>query len=254
MTGTTHATVTAGTLSGLVNGETLSVSGEGTFASENVAYSGSSITSQNVSVVYTLADGTGLASNYSLGGETLTATINPKALTVTGTTAADKVYDGNTTATITNVGTLSGFIDDETVTATATGLFDSKNVNIVSGQVADRDVTASFTLANGTNGGLAGNYILADVSGIAAAITPKEITIDGATVDTRAYNGGTTATISVGGASFTGMVGSEDLNVTATGEFDSRHVGRRTTTVTYTLSDDSASGGLASNYTHGEIL
>jgi hypothetical protein len=120
---------------------------------------------RQVTAAYTLQDGTndGLASNYSLANTIHAAIITPKALTVTGTTAADKAHDGTTTATIT-VGTLSGFIAPETVTATATGTFDSA-------AAGDRLATAVYTLLNGTNGGLATNYSLANTINLAAKIT-----------------------------------------------------------------------------------
>ena len=51
-------------------------------------------------------------------------TIAKKQLTVTGTTVADKDYDGTTTATVT-VGTLSGVVDGEDVTVSASGTFAS---------------------------------------------------------------------------------------------------------------------------------
>ena len=48
------------------------------------------------------------------------ATILPKALSITAPSIASKVYDGTNTAAAVTVGTLSGFINTETVTATAT--------------------------------------------------------------------------------------------------------------------------------------
>ena len=51
----------------------------------------------------TLSDGDngGLASNYSIStGQTTTANITAKALTIDGITASNKTYNGNTTATI----------------------------------------------------------------------------------------------------------------------------------------------------------
>ncbi len=66
----------------------------GVFADENAG------TGKNVTVSYSLSDGTGggLASNYSLADEVLTADITPKQLTISGTTVANKIYDRNTSA------------------------------------------------------------------------------------------------------------------------------------------------------------
>ncbi len=54
-------------------------------------------------------------------------TVNPKALTISGSSAANKIYDGNTTATVT-AGTLSGLITGETLRVSGSGTFDTKNV------------------------------------------------------------------------------------------------------------------------------
>ncbi len=101
--------------------------------------------------------------------------INKVILTITGTTAVTKIYDGNTTASVTP-GTLSGFVGSETVTvASSIGTFDTPNVG------AGKTVTVSYTLADGTNGGLASNYSLANTA-TTADITAKTIT---ATADTQ---------------------------------------------------------------------
>ena len=67
--GSRTATVTAGSLSGLVGAETLSVSASGLFADADVG------SNKAVAVSYSLTDGSGAASNYSLAGETLRASI-----------------------------------------------------------------------------------------------------------------------------------------------------------------------------------
>lgn len=63
-------------------------------------------------------------------------TIAKKQLTVTGTTVADKNYDGNTTANVT-VGTLNGVVDGEDVTVSASGTFASAAVG--------NDITVTVT-------------------------------------------------------------------------------------------------------------
>ena len=59
------------------------------------------------------------------------------------------------------MGTLSGLVGSETVSATASGSFDSREAGV-------RSATASYTLTNGT--GLAANYSLADTTGHSATI------------------------------------------------------------------------------------
>ena len=130
----------------------------------------------------------------------LAATITPKALSVSGSTASDKVYDATTSASIT-VGTLSGFIGSETVTATASGTFDSANAGL-------RTASATYTLVNGSNGGLAGNYALADSSGLAATITRAPLTVR-ANDDANFFGRSVTGTAAFNGVSYSGFVNGE---------------------------------------------
>ena len=120
------------------------------------------LSSANVGA-YTTPTISSALSNTGLGyivsyGATPTVTITPKALTITGTTANGKTYDGTITATAT-AGTLSGLVGTETITTTVgSATFADKNVG--NGKV----VTVAYTLGNGANGGLASNYSLADSS------------------------------------------------------------------------------------------
>ena len=60
----------------------------------------------------------GLASNYSITNPTgLVATIAQKALTITGMSAVNKVYDGSTKATLSG-GSISGLVGSETLGVT----------------------------------------------------------------------------------------------------------------------------------------
>ncbi|HXF54376.1 MAG TPA: YDG domain-containing protein, partial [Hyphomicrobiaceae bacterium] len=96
--------------------------------------------------------------------------ITPKALSITGTTVAGKTYDGTTAATVTP-GTLSGFVGSETVSvASASGTFADKNAG------TGKSVTVAYTLADGTNGGLASNYSLANTTH-SADITPRPVQV-----------------------------------------------------------------------------
>jgi autotransporter-associated beta strand protein len=159
-----------------ISGDVVIVGGSasGAFADQNAG------TDKAITVIGVTISGVD-AGNYNLVQQAgLTATINTKALSITAASAADKTYDGSTSATVT-MGTLSGFVGNETVTASAQGNFNTKNAG------TDKTVTVNYTLANGSNGGLASNYSLADSSAI-ATISPASITIDGAT-NTVTYNG-----------------------------------------------------------------
>ena len=133
--GNTTASTTL-SLSGLVGSETLNSTVGSTFDTKDVGI-GKTVTVNSI----TLSDGTngGLAANYSLAaGQTTTADITAKPITVTGITASNKVYDGQTVATIdvsgineTGIGLLAG--DTATVSISATGVFTDKNVGLENG-------------------------------------------------------------------------------------------------------------------------
>jgi hypothetical protein len=234
--GSNAATIT-GTVaySGLENGESFSVTGSpsATFSDKNVA--------NNKTV--TVSGYTAPNSNYSISQPTgLTANITAKALSVTAPTIASRAYNGTTTAGAVTVGTLSGFVGTETVTATGTAAsYSSANVGTYAG------VTVTYNLADGTNGGLAINYSLAAGSA-SGTITAKSLTIGAPSIASKVYDGTTTAgAVTVG--SLSGLVGSETLMVSgAAANYSSANVGSYTSTViTYTLGDGT-NGGLASNY------
>jgi hypothetical protein len=248
--GTTVAAMTVGALDGLVAGEALGATGVvGTFADKNIG-------TKNVAAVYTLTDGANplhLAGNYSLAGETLTGTITAKNLSVFNGVVTTKVYDGTDTAAITgavlqDVAVGAGtsvdgkYYTGETVVLVGgtAGSFASKNVG------AGQTVTTTMTLG----GADAGNYTLSTQPTLTGNITAKNITMSGTVLD-KVYDGNTAATIVLG--SLTGLVGTEQLQVSVAGNagtFSDKNVGGSTipVTVTYTLADDLASGGLVSNY------
>ncbi|NBX56463.1 MAG: hypothetical protein EBT70_15650, partial [Betaproteobacteria bacterium] len=235
--GNTTAGVIVGTLTGEVSGETLGLTTAiGTFNSKDV------LAANTVTAIYTLVDGASgeLASNYSLANDSLASTITAKALTMTGSAATSKVYDGNRTASVT-LGSLSGEVSGETLgTPTVVGTFNSKDV------LAANTVTAIYTLVDGASGELASNYSLANDS-LASTITAKALTMTGSTAGTKVYDGNTTASVTVG--SLSGEVSGETLGqTTVVGTFNSKDVlAANTVTAVYTLVDG-ANGELASNY------
>ena len=91
----------------------------------------------------------------------LSAEITAKELTVTGATAVDKVYDGNTDAVISGA-SLDGIVDGDVVTLDdLTGIFESY-------LVGTHTVTATLTIT-GTD---ADNYTLTQPTGLSAEIYP----------------------------------------------------------------------------------
>ena len=215
--GTTGATLTGGTLSGLVGGETLNLSGlAGVFADRNAG------TGKTVAVSGgALADGTGRAANYSLTvPASVAGTITPKALTASGITAADKGYDGTTAATVsTGAATLAGAIAGDDVGLGATGAFADKNAG----------TGKTVTLRTGLSGQDAANYTLGGQATAQAAITPKALTVSGITAADKAYDGTTAATVSTTGAALQGLVAGDHVTVGATGTFADANAGSNKT-------------------------
>ena len=171
--GGTAAVVAAGTLSGMVNGETLGVAASGQYADKRAG------TGKIVATTYLLSNGTGQAGNYTLGGDTLTGDITPKAITVTAT-GVDKVYDGNTSANATLAS--AGVVGNDVVTFTGTASFADKNAAL------GKQIGVSGIGASGTD---VGNYTLTNTTAIATAdITRKSITVTASGIN-KVYDGST---------------------------------------------------------------
>ncbi|WP_233828379.1 beta strand repeat-containing protein [Paraburkholderia sp. ZP32-5] len=203
--GTTAATLSGGTLSGLFGSDSVTLTESGTFASKNVG--------NGIGVTATDALAGTDAGNYVIAQPTsLSANITPATLTVTGTSASNKVYDGTTAATLSG-GTLSGLIGSDSVTLTQSGTFASKNVGTGIG------VTAADSLG-GTD---AGNYVIAQPTGVTADITPATLTVTGTSASNKVYDGTTTATLS--GGTLSGLIGSDSVTLTQAGTFATKNVG-----------------------------
>jgi hypothetical protein len=188
---------------GLVSGEvagTVTVTyGTGSAANANVG------TYNNSVVLSALTGGSGgfNPSNYTIGYADANIVVGAKTLTLSGAGVSNKVYDGNTNATLntaTLVGVESG--DDCTLnTGSASGTFASANAANGIG------VTITGYALAGT---AAGNYTLTQPSGITANITPKALGITANTV-TKTY--GDVLTSGSGKTAFTssGLVSGETI-------------------------------------------
>jgi len=98
-------------------------------------------------------------------------TITKKALSISGATASNKVYDGSVSATVTG-GTLSDVVGTDAVSLTlGTASFDTKDAG------TSKPVTVTGSVLSGAK---AGNYSLTEVSGLNADITSKPITVTAA--------------------------------------------------------------------------
>ncbi|MDH6232250.1 filamentous hemagglutinin family protein [Mesorhizobium soli] len=215
--GTAGATLdTSGAgFSGMIAGDSLAVAtGTGTFGDKNAG------TGKTVGISGLTLGGVD-ALNYALASTTATttATIAKAALSISGFTVANKIYDGNTTATITNAGTLSGVVSGENVSFTyGSASFSDKNAG------AGKTVTLGGIALTGVD---MGNYTIAATGTTTADITKAVISsITGITAANRTYDGTTVATLDASDAGFSGIISGDDLMVaSATGTFADKNAG-----------------------------
>jgi filamentous hemagglutinin family protein len=158
--GTTSVANLALMPTGVLSNDLVSVaSGGGNFGGVNAGPQSFSLTGLNL-------QGADRANYYiASNGVTGTGSITPKTLSLSAW-ALNKVYDGSRAATV-NWGALSGLVGSEQLGVSALGAFASADVGF------DKAVYATFNLADGANGGLASNYVLATQT-LTASILKKD--------------------------------------------------------------------------------
>ena len=141
---------------------------------------------------------------YTTNNGTATVTVNRKTVTVSGITAKDKAYDGNTNAVLNySAVTLDGILENDTLTVTAKGVFEKADIG-------KQKVTISDLTLGGAS---AANYVLAESgnqSETTATITAREVTV------TITSKGGTYGSVVAAAAKLTGAVDGENVPVTLT--------------------------------------
>jgi hypothetical protein len=197
----TMLNTTGAAFTGVFAGDQLSVGGaSGMFSDRNAA------TGKNVMIMDITLSGAD-AGNYTLVSTTATTTasISRASINVSSITAADKVYDGNTSATVYTAGaTFAGvFAGDLLSVGSATGAFTDKNAAV------DKTVAITgITLA----GADAGNYVLVNNTAMTtASITPASLMI---TADDKSKVFGTANPELT--LSYSGFVAGEDASVLTT--------------------------------------
>jgi hypothetical protein len=237
--GTTALSAGIFTLGNLVNDDTLALSGNGSMGDKDVG-------DDKVVTLGTLALADGadgdLASNYTLMGGTHTIDISTRTVTVSDITAADKVYDGGTLATVdTSSVSFGDMVEGDSLTVSSTGVFTDKNVG----------TSKTVNLTNTYGGADIGNYTITDQTRTTAHITRRTVTLSGAfTASDKPYDGTTEATIDASSLTLKNLVAGEDLSLVGmTGAFADKNVntGIAVTLNAATLAD--GANGDASNYT-----
>lgn len=207
--GTTEAVISGGSLSGVVGTDDVALDTDGASANfaDAAAGAGKAVTATGFAL-------TGAAAaNYSIGTvDPASASILRRSSTVTFT-AADKVYDGTTAATITGRALLNVVGTDDVSATGGTATFADKHV------ASNKTVDASaFTLL----GAQAANYSVGSVSSTSASITARPILGSFVAAD-KVYDG--TASASVESQSVSPIDG-DDLGLSGgSAAFDDKNVG-----------------------------
>ncbi|WP_174503764.1 YDG domain-containing protein [Acidiphilium sp. C61] len=223
--GTTGATLSGGTLAGVIVSDigNVTLSDAGSFASANV---GSGVA---VRVSDTL--GGSASGNYTLSQPTtLAANITPEAITVTALSNS-KVYDGTTSAAAAPI------VTSGTLYAVNTGTLAESYTTPNAGQ--------SLTLAPTLTGlADAADYAISYVNNTSGLITPAQLAVTGEVAANKVYDGTTSVALSDGVLS--GVIGSDIGKVTLSeaGSFVSANAGNG---IAVTV-NDSLGGSAVGNY------
>jgi hypothetical protein len=167
----------------------------------------------------------------------ITFEIIPKPVSITGLIAEDKIYDANTTVSVSGEAKVEGAIEGEEVSVIpGTYSFVDKKAGI-----NKSIIFSGYTLA----GANAGNYTLSAQPKATANITTKPVTITGIIAEDKIYDGKTTTTIT-GVATINEKIEGDDLTVIyGTAAFEDAEVG---TGKIITFSGFSLGGEDANNY------
>ncbi len=245
--GTTSVTLHASdyTLVGFVAGQGASVPQSATaqYGSPNAGQE--SVSSTLVSSDFVANAGTNL-SNYQLpttGAGLGTITQAPLSVALVG--KPTKTYDSTTAATLTSANfALGGFVTGQSasiIQTAGTYAAAAAGAQAVSAVLAGSNYTAG-------SGTMLSNYSLPTTATGAGLITPAALSVIGVSANSRAYNGGTAATLATGGAGVSGLFGSDSVNLGvagASGLFASKNVG---TAIPVTASGFTISGGQSADY------
>lgn len=205
-------------------------------------------TDGSATVAVTGAGTATITANYSsdttMGSATVELTVAPKAVTITGLTAADKEYNGDTDATASGNATLTGVVGDDNVT-----------ISNGSASFADKHVgtgkTVTFT-GYGLTGEDAGNYTLsAQPASVTADITAKPIGVTGLAATDRAYDG--TTRVHLTGGTLDDVINGDTVALDLTnayGDITDANVGNGKAVA---VSGLALSGADAGNYTLGPV-
>lgn len=228
--GTTSAAVTAGSLNGVVAGDTVTVSAVATYNDTEIGID------KTITVAYTL--GGANAANYIAP---VSYTVNTGEITKAQLTIGDPTLilsepsniAGDTSIVVT-AGSLVGIIEGENVTVSAEAVYDTSALSLM------RPLTVVYTLAGGDSSNYIApatntNYIVNVQSSVDTGIIIDLIAIS------KVYDGTTTSAALAGSRTGAcpgvGICPGDDATVNASGAYSDKNVGtNKSITVSYTLS------------------
>ncbi|MFM2065445.1 MAG: hypothetical protein RLZZ584_354, partial [Pseudomonadota bacterium] len=222
--GTAAALLTSGVLSGVLAGDVVSLGQSASFADRNVG------TAKPVNIDNRLSGPD--SANYSVAAGSSTADITPRPISVAGSVAGSKVYDGGTAAGLRTPGTLVGVIGGDQVTLDQSASFADKNVG----------TAKPVAIANHLGGRDGANYSAAS-SLSEADITPRALDTSPAQVNSKVYDASTAATLAAPGA-LVGLIAGDQVRLDQSASFADRNVG----TAKPVSIDNRLSGADALNY------
>lgn len=226
--GTTLASLTGATLQGVVGSDDVAIDEiTAAFSDKNIG------PDKVVTAGFTLKGAD--KNNYNLlDPGTFNADILAAELSFSDVLVADKIYDGNTEAQVTNAVLVGVIGSDEVMLDELKASFADKNVGTL------KVVAASFTL----KGSGLENYTVTQPAGLSADIAQKELMITGIEAQSKVYDGTTNASLSTG--ILEGIVGTDEVSLVAgNGAFVSSDAGSG---IEITANGYSLSGADASNY------
>jgi filamentous hemagglutinin family protein len=225
--------------SGLIDGDLI---GAAVSSGPSYGVSGTTSTSGQLTAgtVHTITPGAATATSlgYTLAYAAGTLTVNQRAIAnVTGITASNKTYDGNTSATLTTSGaSFTNMISGDVLSvSTATGTFSDMNA------ATGKTVNITGITLGGTD---AGNYMLtSNTASTTADITPYIINLIGS----RTYD----TTMIMNASNFGSIYGvGQYITLTGSGSLADKNIGAGKPITLGTLAlGNGLNGELASNYT-----
>jgi filamentous hemagglutinin family protein len=213
------ALTTAGaTLNNTVSGDNVALvtsGATGTMVNKNVG------TDKAVTVGGLALTGTDAANYTVTDASGATVDITPAALTSSGYTAVNRVYDGTTTVGLnTGAATLTGVIESDVVT-----------IGAANGTMADKNVGTAKPVTIGTitlAGADAGNYTATGSGAASVDITPRPVTSTGVAGVDRAYDGTTVVALNGSAATLANTVAGDNVTLSlagASGTMSDKNVG-----------------------------